>query len=86
MIKHFWKTIPGHFTWPDFCAHVAAWLPKVRPGGMLAGHDYTPEIPGVYQAVTESFERVEVWRGIRFRGPNGDQPPGNYYPVWSVVK
>jgi predicted O-methyltransferase YrrM len=189
MIEHFWRTVPGHFTWPDFCAFVAnrfvaqdrklclaevgvlngqsaacmavellrhgldasqlylidlnidrvrlletlapvrevigpmlqgrswevatrfsgypifdyvmldadhayesisrdiaAWWPKVRPGGILAGHDYSAEFPGVLQAVTEAFENVRVHRGMRFCGPEGDQPPGNYYPVWWVEK
>ena len=31
-----------------------AWGPKVRPGGVLAGHDYEqPDFPGVKQAVDE---------------------------------
>ncbi len=37
---------------------ILSWLPKVRPGGILAGHDYAPEIPmfsGVKQAVDEIF-------------------------------
>jgi hypothetical protein len=37
---------------------ILAYLPKVRPGGILAGHDYAPEIPmfsGVKQAVDEIF-------------------------------
>lgn len=38
--------------------NILAWLPKIRPGGILAGHDYTTEIPpfaGVKQAVDEIF-------------------------------
>lgn len=37
---------------------ILSWLPKVRPGGILSGHDYAPEIPmfsGVKQAVDEIF-------------------------------
>ncbi len=37
---------------------ILAWLPKVRLGGILAGHDYDPAIPmfsGVKQAVDEIF-------------------------------
>ena len=30
------------------------WLPKVRKGGILAGHDYVHTWPGVIQAVNES--------------------------------
>lgn len=35
---------------------ILSWLPKVRHGGILAGHDYDPQIPmfsGVKQAVDE---------------------------------
>lgn len=32
------------------------WAPKVKPGGMVSGHDYGhPEFPGVEQAVREYF-------------------------------
>jgi predicted O-methyltransferase YrrM len=37
---------------------ILSWLPKVRAGGILAGHDYDPKIPlfsGVKQAVDEIF-------------------------------
>lgn len=31
------------------------WLPKIRKGGILAGHDYVHTWPGVIQAVNESI-------------------------------
>ena len=35
-------------------ADIQAWLPKLKPGGLLSGHDYDhPELPGVKQAVDE---------------------------------
>lgn len=34
-------------------ADIRAWLPKVRPGGVLAGDDYTPVWPGVMAAVRD---------------------------------
>lgn len=34
---------------------IEAWLPKIKPGGILAGHDYVPIHPGVIQAVDENF-------------------------------
>lgn len=32
---------------------IAAWLPKVKIGGVLSGHDYFKVFPGVIQAVDE---------------------------------
>lgn len=37
---------------------ILAWRPKVRPGGILAGHDFAAGWPGVDRAVTEIFETV----------------------------
>lgn len=35
---------------------IAAWLPKVRVGGMISGHDMDhPNFPGIRQAVAEAF-------------------------------
>lgn len=41
-------------------ADIAAWAPKVRPGGYLAGHDYNPATPdgGVERAVLEAYPDV----------------------------
>lgn len=55
---------------------IEAWLPKMRQGGILAGHDFSLEFPGVIAAVTERFARWDVWRGTLFNG--------KYYPTWSV--
>ena len=38
-------------------ADIAAWRPKIRPGGWITGHDYdTLKFPGVVRAVEESFK------------------------------
>ena len=34
---------------------IQAWLPKVKKGGVIAGHDYCDVHPGVIQAVDEIF-------------------------------
>lgn len=34
---------------------IALWRPKVKPGGLLCGHDYCAGWPGVMRAVQESF-------------------------------
>jgi predicted O-methyltransferase YrrM len=41
-------------------ADVATWLPKLKPGGLLAGHDYSPDWPGCMQAVDELFAVGQV--------------------------
>ena len=32
-----------------------AWWPKLKAGGLFAGHDYSPVWPGVWRAVSEFF-------------------------------
>lgn len=34
---------------------IAAWLPKIKPGGIIAGHDYNWPHDGCVQAVNEAF-------------------------------
>jgi predicted O-methyltransferase YrrM len=34
---------------------IGAWLPKIKPGGMISGHDYNEISPGVIRAVEELF-------------------------------
>lgn len=51
-------------------ADITAWFPKVRIGGLLAGHDYGNGWPGVIRAVNERFGdrdhtlKPHVW-GVR---------------------
>lgn len=37
------------------------WLPLVREGGWLMGHDYSPKFPGVQRAVNEAFSRPQFF-------------------------
>jgi len=41
---------------------IELWLPKIRTGGLLCGHDYDRNFPGVVQAVDEKFGD-EIMRG-----------------------
>lgn len=41
---------------------IAAWLPKVRPGGMICGHDYNDKWPTVKQAVQENFPQFAIFK------------------------
>jgi len=64
---------------------IDAWRPKVKKGGLLAGHDYihwqNPEF-GVVRAVNERFARFEVWPGITDGGDA--QMQGHFFPCWCV--
>ncbi len=39
----------------NVAADLAAWWPRIKPGGVLAGHDYVPFWSGVMAAVDEFF-------------------------------
>jgi predicted O-methyltransferase YrrM len=46
-------------------ADIKAWLPKVRPGGILAGHDHSEvHYPGVVRAVREVFGDAATLPGV----------------------
>lgn len=58
-------------------ADIIAWTRKVKPGGIIAGHDYEENYPGLMQAVNEAFgDRVE-------KIPYDDNP--NYH-CWKVQR
>jgi hypothetical protein len=40
---------------------IDAWLPKVKKGGIIAGHDYSTAWPGVIQAVDETFDSIRLY-------------------------
>ncbi len=53
--------IDGDHTYEAVKDDINAWLPKVRKGGIIGGHDYNHRrIPGVKQAVDELFSEVEL--------------------------
>lgn len=41
-------------------AHIRAWMGHVREGGIIAGHDYDKDFPGVVKAVDELFPERHV--------------------------
>ena len=49
-------------------ADIAAWAPKVMPGGWLSGDDYHPEWwPGVVAAVGDSLPEAGEWHPGQWR-------------------
>jgi len=49
-------------TYKDLKEDIGLWLPKIRRGGIICGHDYGSRFKGVIRAVHESFgyERVNL--------------------------
>jgi SAM-dependent methyltransferase len=64
--------IDASHEYEDVVQDLKAWYPKVKPGGVLAGHDYYPANPewcGVLRAVNEVFPDSHI------------QIPGNCFMV-----
>lgn len=47
--------IDANHTYEFVSKDIAAYLPKMKKGGVIAGHDYNSQHPGVIQAVDEAF-------------------------------
>ncbi len=53
--------IDAEHTYEGVYQDIAEWRPKLRPGGLLSGHDYNGKrFPGVRRAVDEVFDRVST--------------------------
>lgn len=50
--------IDANHTYENVRQDILAWKPKVKKGGVLCGHDYTPECEGVMKAVDELLPNV----------------------------
>lgn len=68
--------LDGDHNYEGIKADLIAWYPKLKSGGLFAGHDYEQPFPGVIQAVKEFFEEKKV---------NYTPPPGSPY-VWKMIK
>ena len=53
--------IDASHEYEDVKQDISIWLPKVKHGGILSGHDYgNPDFPGVEKAVKENFKVFEI--------------------------
>jgi hypothetical protein len=48
--------IDGNHHYAECKADIEGWLELVKPGGLICGHDYFPNSPGVVDAVNEVFK------------------------------
>lgn len=58
--------IDGSHEYEDVKKDIEAWLPKIKKGGMLAGHDYSSSWDGVVKAVNEVLERknIKIYKSV----------------------
>lgn len=52
--------IDASHEYDDVKQDILSWLPKVKKGGVLAGHDYSSAFPSVCKAVDEIFESHQI--------------------------
>jgi hypothetical protein len=55
-------------------ADIAAWLPRVRPGGLLAGHDYYDGDRGYIYGVKRAVEEARARAGLETRVTRREYP------------
>ena len=53
--------IDGNHSYEGVKSDIKLWLPKIKKGGFISGHDLNhPRLPGVSKAVYEAFKESEV--------------------------
>jgi hypothetical protein len=57
-------------TYDALKADILAWRPLLTDGGLLCGHDYHPDFPGVKQAVEELVPGFQLLGGVAEGTPN----------------
>jgi len=57
--------IDGSHEYADVLNDIESMLPLLLPGGIIAGHDYSPAHPGVQDAVNELLPKFSVEPGTR---------------------
>jgi hypothetical protein len=71
-----WVHIDARHDYASVSADIAAWAPKVKPGGWLSGDDYQADWwPGVVDAVTDALPSARPWYSTQWRWikPDGAQ-------------
>ena len=59
--------IDADHTYDQVKKDILAWLPKVKSGGIIAGHDYGNKGTGVKRAVDEIFTKTEHFKNVWYK-------------------
>jgi len=63
-----WVHLDARHDREHLLADIAAWLPKVAPGGWLSGDDYNPvKWPDVVATVRERLPAAQPWSDTQWR-------------------
>lgn len=79
-----WAYIDANHHKKEVLADLEAWYPKVRSGGILAGHDYCTSDSDI-----EVIEAVDEWceaTGYKIQITTEDYFNGKPYPSWWLIK
>lgn len=79
--------IDGMHTYNEVKADINAWWPKLKFGGIFAGHDYHLEDwPGVYNSVNEFVKEYNQELFLTGWGPDYDVEHDGWKPSWWMIK
>lgn len=70
--------IDGLHDLPHVKEDLAAWWPKVQPGGIIAGHDYCPDDPTL-RGVTIAVDRFAYDHGLDLHFTRESNEPPSWY-------
>jgi len=61
--------LDGSHTNPGDWYNIEFWLPKIKPGGILSGHDYRLERPNEYPDIIANVQRLEKELNQKVKNP-----------------
>lgn len=61
--------IDASHRYDDVAADIAFWLPLVKKGGIICGHDYSHKFLGVIKAVDEKFAFKKIYKDTSWAVP-----------------
>lgn len=63
--------LDGNHNYEDVKKEILHWLPKIKKGGLIGGHDYKhKDLPGVTKAVDEIFKKIIIIGGDEISSPS----------------
>jgi cephalosporin hydroxylase len=76
--------LDDHHEYDSVRAEILAWLPKLKSGGIIAGHDVNDHYPGVERAVRTVLGTTFGQSSLEFRPPHPDE--NGWGGVWKWRK